>query len=109
MIWRLFRRRNMRLPMDALGIDWNAMKRDESGLSYFDIGDGVRLYPWTWNPIFDVMDTKRHDWPGCIVEENVAHTHPIYGRELYRRYLLPGRHNNVFPQDRPATSNGITK
>ena len=82
-----------RLKGGALGLDWSAMKVDSNGLEYFDLGN-VRLYPWTWNPIMDVFEN------GVLVEENIQHNHPKYGRELYRRYLLPGRFNNIFPEDR---------
>lgn len=81
---------------DALGLNWAEMKVDSAGQEYFDLGD-VHLYPWTWNPVMDVIDAKT----GAIVEENVGHTHPVYGRALFDKYLLPGRHNNHFRNEAP--------
>ena len=75
---------------DALGLDWASMKVNDGG-EYFDLGD-VHLYPWSWHPIMDVIDAKT----GNLIEENIKHSHPKYGKELYRRYLLKGRYNNLF-------------
>ena len=94
--WSMMPKKRWRLSNGELGLDWGAMKVDECGQEYFDLGD-VHLYPWANDPVMDVIDAKT----GLLVEENINHRHPKYGRELYKRYLLPGRYNNFF-QDNAA-------
>lgn len=82
------------LPSDVMGLDWSKLKVDSNGLEYFDCGD-VHLYPRTWTPLIDVFEN------GVLVEENIHPHHPKYGRMLYERYLLPGRHSPFAAKESP--------